>query len=171
MKLALIFSTILLMALIPDSAVLAADKKGATIGPSGNPLPRFVAISGKLANMRTGPGLQYPITWVYKRPALPMEIIDEHGPWRRVRDSQGTEGWMHVKLFFPSKRFAIIRGKTRTLYKEKDRTSPILLTAEAGVTGELLECEGIWCRVNIEGRKAWVERRHLWGVYKNEAFD
>jgi len=172
MKVAFVFAILLLGHVGSNQPLLAAAETTPTsTGPSGNPLPRFVAIGGSTANMRTGPGLQYPIVWVYKRATLPMEIIDEHGPWRQVRDHQGAEGWMHVKLFFPSKRFAMIRGKTRTLYSEKDRASPKLLTAEVGVIGKIDRCEDIWCQLTIAGRQAWIERRHLWGVYKNEVLD
>jgi len=169
MKIALILMTVLLGPMGAGQPLLAAAKEiMPSIGASGNPLPRFVSIGGRTANMRTGPGLQYPISWVYKRATLPMEIIDEHGPWRRVRDHLGAVGWMHVKLFLPSKRFAMIRGKTRNLHREKDMSSPSLVTAEVNVIGQLLRCEDIWCQLNIEGRKAWIERRHLWGVYKDE---
>ena len=148
----------------------AAQNSEQTIGASGNPLPRFVALQSAKVHLRTGPGTHYPIDWVYKRQSLPMEVIDEHGPWRKVRDHEQTEGWIHVQLLI-GPRYAMIRGKTRTLFAEKDLASPSLIIAEAGVIGLLLTCEDIWCQLNIEGREAWIERRHLWGVYKNEVFD
>jgi len=120
--------------------------------------------------MRTGPGTHYPIDWVYRRQSLPMEVIDEHGPWRKVRDFEKAVGWIHVQLLI-GPRYAMIRGRTRTLFADKDLASPIQITAEAGVTGRLLTCEDIWCQLEIEGRKGWIERRHLWGVYQNEVFD
>lgn len=141
-----------------------------TLGPSGNPIPRFVSTRADKVHMRTGPGTHYPIEWVYKRQFLPLEVIDEHGPWRKVRDHDGTIGWMHVKLL-SGKRFAMVRGRTRTLFAEKDLASPSLVIAEPGVIGELLVCENIWCQMKIQDRKGWIERRHLWGVYKNEDLD
>ena len=41
------------------------------------PLPRFVSLKSAEVNLRTGPGTRYPIEWVYKRRALPVEIIAE----------------------------------------------------------------------------------------------
>ena len=141
-----------------------------SVGPSGNPLPRFVALHSEKVHMRTGPGTHYPIDWVYRRETLPMEVIDEHGPWRKVRDHEGTVGWIHMQLLL-GPRYAMVRGKTRKLYTEKSLAAPSLITAEAGVTGRLITCEDIWCQLNIGSRKGWIERRHLWGVYKNEVFD
>jgi SH3-like domain-containing protein len=174
MKLIWCFSAIFLLFAADLSFVKSAafaqgtDRK---VGPSGNPLPRFVSLRGDRANMRTGPGLQYPIDWSYSRRTLPLEIIDEHGRWRKVRDHDGTTGWMLVSLLTSSKRYAMVRGRTRTLFAEMDLASPVLATADAGVIGELVQCESIWCQMRIGGRKAWIERRHLWGVYPNEVID
>ncbi len=161
----------LLTLLVAGSAffapVHAAPKGKPTVGTSGYPLPRFAALKANEVNMRTGPGTQYPISWVYHRKALPMEIIDEFGPWRKVRDHENTTGWILRQLLL-APRSAMIRGKTRTLYQKKSLTSAPSIIAEPGVIGRLLACDGIWCRLNIKGRKGWIERRHLWGVYKNE---
>jgi SH3-like domain-containing protein len=150
--------------------LLAAQSNEQTIGASGLTLPRWVALHSEKVHMRTGPGTHYPIDWVYHRQSLPMEVLDEHGPWRKVRDFEGTTGWIHRQLLI-GPRYAMVRGKTRILYSDKDLASPRIVIAEAGVTGRLLTCEDIWCRLLIQDRQGWIERRHLWGVYKDEAFD
>jgi len=165
-----IFAMLSLLVAVPQQGA-SAQEDTRKIGPSGNPLPRFVSIRGDQANMRTGPGLQYPIEWTYYRRSLPIEIIDEHGRWRKVRDHEGATGWMLGSLLTSRKRYAMIRGKTRQLYLEKDLASPVTATAEPGVIGELVECESIWCQMRLGDRKAWIERRHLWGVYPGEEID
>lgn len=140
------------------------------VGPSGNPLPRFVAMSASKANMRTGPGRQYPIRWVYNRRGMPFEIIDEHGAWRKVRDHDGEEGWMLVSLLYGS-RSVMVRGRTRSLHAEPDLSAPVRLTADPGVIAEIERCRGLWCEVNMDGTSAWIERRHVWGVYAHEELD
>lgn len=156
--------------LVVSAPAHAWQTEGSTIGPSGNPLPRFVAMSASKANMRTGPGRQYPIRWVYSRRGLPLEIIDEHGAWRKVRDHEGETGWMLVSLLYGS-RSVMIRGKQRALYSEPSLQGDILLTAEPGVIGEIERCDGLWCEVTIDGTSAWIERRHVWGVYTTEEID
>jgi len=141
-----------------------------TVGPSGNPLPRFVSLSPETAYLRTGPGLQYPVAWVYNRRHMPLEIIDEHGAWRQVRDMDGTKGWMHVRLL-SSKRSAMITGKVHKLYAEPDYKSRVVMTADGGVVGWTLACKGEWCRMDIADHKGWIERRHLWGVYPEETLE
>lgn len=120
--------------------------------------------------MRTGPGRQYPILWTYKRRHLPLEIIAEHGAWRKVRDHEGIEGWILVTLLY-GPRTAMVRGRVRSLYNKDDMSSPVLLTADPGVIGRILECTDIWCRLKVDNTKAWIEKRHLWGVYSHERLD
>jgi len=152
------------------STFISINARAETIGPSGQKLPRYLSVKDEKANMRTGPGRQYPIKWTYTRSLLPLEVIDEHGPWRKVRDHENVEGWMHVVLL-SGKRTAMIRGRVRSLYKSNDLNSPLLLTVEPGVIGQILECSPMWCRLEIESTKAWVEKRHIWGVYNYEELE
>lgn len=140
--------------------------------PSGLPLPRFVTLRAAEINMRTGPGEQYPIKWTYQRPGLPVEIVAEYHTWRRVRDWQGTEGWMHASMLTGRRSF-IVTGETRALRAAADASSRIIARIEPKVTGELDECPaaGAWCRVKIDGLKGWLKRAELWGVYPGEAVE
>ncbi len=36
--------------------------------------------------------------WVYTRAGLPVEITAEFENWRRIRDSEGAEGWVYHSL-------------------------------------------------------------------------
>lgn len=149
----------------PDARALIAS-----IGESGAPLPRLISLAASEAYMRTGPGRQYPRAWVYRRRMLPLEVIDEHGAWRQVRDFEGVTGWMHVSLL-SSRRTAIILGATRKLYSDPNPASAVRITAEPGVIGDVIACDGIWCQLTIDGTEGWIERRYIWGVYDREVID
>jgi len=140
------------------------------IGPSGLPLPRYVSLLAEKANLRTGPGKRYPILWVYLRPGLPLKITAEYGHWRRVRDMEGTEGWMHTALLSGS-RTAVITGGTRPLLRRPHADAPILMRAEAGVVGPVEQCRPHWCRMRLAGREGWVRREFIWGVRSGEIFE
>ncbi|MFC4348729.1 SH3 domain-containing protein [Kordiimonas lipolytica] len=163
----ILFSGILSQSL-PTHAQTASETP--RVGESGQPLPRLISLAASKAFMRTGPGRQYPILWVYERTRLPLEVIDEHRAWRKVRDHEGTTGWMHVSLL-SSRRTAMIIGTTRKLYEDPSPASPARLIADAGVIGEVQACDGIWCRLEIDGTEGWIERRYLWGVYEREIID
>ena len=93
------------------------------IGPSQQPLPRFISLSAGVANMRSGPGEQYPINWVYKRKLYPLVVISEYENWRQVRDIDGTEGWMH-RVLLSGKRTALVVRDNATLLQEPNAISP-----------------------------------------------
>lgn len=142
-------------------------RKSDEIGASGLPLPRFVSLSRDKANLRTGPGEQYPIDWVYARKLYPLEIIAEYEQWRQVRDVDGTEGWIHVALL-SGRRTALITGGVRPLYRDPAQDSGTIARLEAGVIGEIMECEPSWCRLNIDGIKGWLHTQNIWGIYADE---
>lgn len=143
--------------------------QGAAQGTSGLPLPRFVSFRSDEINMRTGPGIQYPVDWVYSRRGLPVEIIAEFETWRKVRDWEGTQGWVHQSLL-SGKRMVIVTGEIRNLRAKPDPASRIVARIEPTVIGELNDCAAGWCRVVVKGTQGWLRHVDMWGVYKDEAF-
>lgn len=137
---------------------------------SGDSLVRFASLRSGEVNMRTGPGRQYPIEWVYQRRGLPMEVIAEYDQWRQVRDFEGTTGWIHQSLLSSSRK-ALILGEARGVREEPAADAPVVLRASPGVIGALLACEGAWCRVEIEGVRGWLGRDEFWGTYPKEILD
>ena len=63
-------------------------------GPSGFPVPRFVTLKATKVNVRRGPSSDHEVAFVFQRKGLPVEIIAESENWRKIRDSEGTEGWI-----------------------------------------------------------------------------
>lgn len=134
------------------------------------PLPRFVAMKSNEANVRSGPGLNYPIDWVMKRRSMPVEIIAEYEQWRRIRDIQGDEGWVHVSMLSGT-RTVLLQGRDQLLRTAKDQSSKPLARVEVGAIGELLECSSTWCRVEFAEFRGWLNREQLWGLYPDERFE
>ncbi|MSP21397.1 MAG: hypothetical protein EXQ93_07795 [Alphaproteobacteria bacterium] len=139
----------------------------ATAAQSTLPLPRFVSLRSDMVNVRTGPGRQYPIVWVFVREGLPVEVIAAFGTWRKVRDIDGAEGWVHQNLL-SGDRHAVIVGDVRTLTRTPELASVPVVQAEPGVVARLLNCTPAWCRLDVGGRKGWLPREQIWGVYPTE---
>lgn len=133
----------------------------------GLPVPRFVTLRSDEVNIRTGPGEQYPIEWVFKRKNMPVEIVAEFQNWRKIRDVDGTEGWVYERMV-TGRRTVLVRGQIRTLRDRPRADSDVVARAEPGVIATLLECEAAWCRVETSGVKGWLPRDEIWGVYPNE---
>lgn len=128
------------------------------------PLPRFVSVRSGEVNVRTGPGVRYPIDWVFVRRDLPVEIVAEFDTWRQIRDHLGTTGWVHQSML-SGKRTVLMQDNLVTLRRKANDGAPPVARAEAGVIGELVECNSVWCRVEVAGIRGWAERDKLWGVY------
>jgi SH3-like domain-containing protein len=157
----LVFIALLSLSVAAEAAV-AADG-------TGLPLPRFVSIRADEANLRAGPGVQYPVEWVYHQAEMPVEIIAEYTTWRKVRDWQGAQGWVHQSIL-SSARTVIVTGGLRTLRREPDPKSLPAARLEANVVAKLRECpaELSWCQVEVQGIKGWLRKVDFWGVYPSE---
>ena len=144
----------------------------ATANKTGLPLPRFVSLRADKVHFRTGPGLQYPIEWVYQKQSMPVEIIAEFETWRKVRDWQNTEGWVHQSTL-SKKRMLIIVGSIQEILKYNKLGSPIVAEAEPGVIGKLLSCKAnqSWCEVEINRYEGWLQRNQFWGVNPKELIE
>jgi len=138
-------------------------------GRTGLPLPRFVTLRAPQVNLRTGPGTRYPIDWVYKRRGLPVEIIDEFGNWRQIRDWQGVVGWVHRSML-QGKRGILVIGKERVLRDKPAGASNGVALVEAGVIGRLRRCEDRWCLVEVKDLQGWLQRNEIYGLQPDEHF-
>ena len=130
-------------------------------------IPRFVTLRAEEANARTGPGTQYPIEWRFMRRGMPVEITGQFGQWRKIRDWQGAEGWVHQSLV-SGRRAMVVTGIPRVLRRRAGEDASPLAQVEPGVIGRLMECDPGWCRVEIQGYRGWLKRTEFWGVYPGE---
>ncbi|WP_448203723.1 SH3 domain-containing protein [Azospirillum sp. sgz302134] len=134
---------------------------------SGLPIPRFVSLRSNEVNARTGPNVRYPIEWVFTRKEMPVEITQEFDTWRRIRDWEGSEGWVHQSML-SGKRSVVMMGDVRTIRKEPRSDAAVVARAQPGVIGWLRKCQGDWCEVDVKGYRGWMQRAEFWGVYKDE---
>lgn len=146
-------------------------------GASGLPLPRFVSLKAARVNLRIGPSTDYAVSWLYLKAGLPVEIIQEYDNWRRIRDADGTEGWVSQSLL-SGERTAVAAPWMRAqgtdvfvnLRRDSMPTASIIAKLEPGVVLSLQECTGNWCRATVDGTSGWVSQAEIWGAYPGEAF-
>lgn len=124
------------------------------------PLPRYASLRSNEVNVRTGPGTQFPILWVYRRAGYPVKIIAEYDSWRQIEDNDGEQGWVYKGLLSSTRAILVEGSKPVPLYKKPDATTTIHLL-EPGLVGYLIECNPILCKVNVAGEKGWVSREHI----------
>lgn len=147
----------------------ANEEGNETKGPSGLPLPRFASLRSNEVNLRTGPGLRYPIEWVFVKEDLPVEITAEFDVWRRIRDSNDAKGWIH-KSTLSGHRSLIVTEQTGNIYKDSNIGSSLLAHVQAGAIGDLLACDLVWCEVSFGDIKGYMKKEDFWGAYEHETF-
>lgn len=140
------------------------------------PLPRFVSLKVNPANLRKGPGTQYPVAWVLRRAGMPLEIVREYEHWRQVRDADGTTGWIH-RAFVSGRRTASVlpwslrdggNRQIADLLERPSSTSTLVARLEAGAIVDISSCDGRWCEIWVESFTGFIEQDKLWGIYPNE---
>jgi SH3-like domain-containing protein len=151
-----------------------AAKDPAPTTQSGLPVPRYVSLKSDRVNVRAGPTMDQDVNWIYTRAGLPVEVTAEWENWRRVRDSEGAEGWVYHSLL-SGRRTAVITMKHKddlaTLYNRPDKESAVAARLEAGVVAQVKHCGNNWCRIVGHGFDGWIEQQRLWGVYADEKID
>jgi SH3-like domain-containing protein len=141
------------------------------LGASGLPVPRYVSLKSDHVNVRGGPTKDNDVAWVYTRSGLPVEITAEYENWRRIRDSEGSEGWVYHSLL-SGRRTAVVTMKSKDeftpIYDDPAASSAIAAKLQAGVVASVKRCNNGWCRVIGNGFDGWIEQQRLWGVYADE---
>lgn len=157
-----------------STLALAQSVSGA---PAGAVLPRFVSLKSDRVNMRSGPSVETPILWIYRRAGLPVEVLKEGADgWRQVRDAEGATGWV-VQTMLSNRRTALVLpweikpGVAPPLVsvraEQGDRAAAVA-EVEAGVIANITTCGAGWCKVTVGDMKGYVEQKKLWGVYPDE---
>lgn len=140
-------------------------------GPSGLPLPRFVSLKADRVNVRVGPTAKHDVEWVFVKAGLPVEIIAEFGNWRRIRDSEGAEGWVYHALL-SGRRTALVMPWDKSarvdMRRRADEAAEITAVIESGVLVAVRACDGSWCEVDAAGKRGYLRQDRLWGVYPKE---
>jgi SH3-like domain-containing protein len=157
-----IASLLVLLLGVAQAPAVAADSEASL------PVPRFVSLRSDRVNLRAGPGSQYPIEWVLTKKDMPVEVTAQVEHWRRIRDWEGTAGWVQERMVVGKRTVVVGKGGVRPLYQRPDPEAPVMARAEPGVIARLAECRGAWCRVETDDIVGWMRRTDIWGVLPDE---
>ncbi|MBY7649111.1 MAG: hypothetical protein C4617_01125 [Candidatus Liberibacter europaeus] len=144
---------------------------------SGQPIPRFVTIKFDRTNVRIGPGKNHAISRIYIQKGFPVEITQEYGDWRKIRDFHGNSGWVN-KVLLSVKRSAVVSPWERkskvlkyiNLYKNPTTHAIVIAKIEPGALLSIRECSGEWCFIANSDISGWIMQSEIWGVYPREVF-
>ena len=125
---------------------------------------KFLSLKKNKTNVRYGPGLDYPIKYVYRKVNLPVRQIDKKENWRRVIFLDNNSGWIHWSQLKPSN--SIITIKEKILFKKPSNFSEPLAKLDKGRLLVINKCKEDWCNITTDKYIGWVKIKNIWGSIK-----
>ena len=125
---------------------------------------KFISLKKNKTNVRYGPGLDYPIKYIYRKVNLPVKQIDKKENWRRVIFLDNNSGWIHLSQLKPSN--SIIAIKEKILFKKPSNLSEPLARLEKGRLLVIKKCKDKWCNIATNDYTGWINVKNIWGSTK-----
>lgn len=128
----------------------------------------YVSLKSDKVFLREGPTYQHRVLFVYQRKGYPLEVLANYDSWRRVRDVDGTTGWVSQTMV-SDLRGVIVTGKGQAaLRSAPTATASPLANAQPGVVARLKACKPQFCEITVQGVTGWIDRTRIWGVDTGE---
>ena len=121
----------------------------------------YLMLKNSKVNVRMGPGLDYPIKFIYKKKNLPVKVIDKKENFRKIIDHKKNSGWIHISQL--KKINSIIVLSNRILFKKPTFNSKPIANIESGRLFVLKKCKKDWCEVSSQNYSGWINMNDVWG--------
>ena len=125
---------------------------------------KFLSLKKNKTNVRYGPGLDYPIKYIYRKINLPVKQIDKKENWRRIIFLDNNSGWIHRSQLKPSN--AVISLSEKILFKKPSDFSEPIAKVQKGRLLVIKKCEDDWCNVLTDDYTGWIKIKNVWGYTK-----
>ena len=125
--------------------------------------PKLVSIKTSKANLRYGPGKNYPIKLIFMKKDIPLLVIDKFDHWRKVLTSKNIVGWIHKSQLTMKYRSIVL--KRDYLRKKPQLSSEKIAFLYDNVNVSVVTCKLYWCKITLKTRKfsGWYIKKFLWG--------
>jgi SH3-like domain-containing protein len=124
----------------------------------------FLSLKKNKVNVRYGPGLDYPVKYIYNKINLPIKQIDKKENFRRIIDLKNNSGWIHISQLKKSNSLIILDNKV--LFKKASNFSKPILRLEKGRMLIIKKCLLNWCNIKTDNYYGWVKTNNVWGSIK-----
>ena len=121
----------------------------------------YLMLKNSKVNVRMGPGLDYPVKFIYKKKYLPVKVIDKKENFRKVIDHKKNSGWIHISQL--KKVNSVIVLSNRILFKKPTFNSKPIANIESGKLFVLEKCKKNWCKISSQNYSGWINMDNVWG--------
>jgi SH3-like domain-containing protein len=131
----------------------------------------YASLRAAKVYLREGPTYQHRVLFIYQRKDYPVQLIATYESWRRVRDVDGTVGWISQTMLSDA-RTVLITGKGRAAIRSQPyATASLRAWADPGVVARLRACKPQFCEIVSDGMRGWIDKNRIWGVDAGEIID
>ena len=131
---------------------------------SANENNYYLILKNDKANVRYGPGFDYPIKFIYKKKNFPVKVIDKKENFRRIIDFKKNSGWIHTSQLKKGKSFILL--KNQILFSKPTKYSKPMLKISKGRLLLVKKCKKNWCKVKTKNYFGWIRPTNIWGIIK-----
>ena len=122
----------------------------------------FLTLRNDKVNLRQGPSFEYPVKIFYKKKYLPVLVQDTSENFRKIRDHENNNGWIHVSQL-TKKKAAITVDDDLLVFSSPTIFSKPIVKLKKGRLVLIKKCKKNWCKVNVDKFKGWIKDESLWG--------
>ena len=122
----------------------------------------FLTLRNDKVNLRQGPSFEYPIKLFYKKKYLPVLVQDKSDNFRKIRDHENNNGWIHVSQL-SKKKAAITLEENILVFSNPTLYSKPLVVLAKGKLCRVLKCKSEWCKIKVDKFVGWIKKESLWG--------
>lgn len=122
----------------------------------------YLSVTTDNANVRTGPGTNYPASMELFKD-YPLKVLKKEGEWYKIADFEKDSGWIHESIVKECDSVIVNAQKSLNMRAGATTNDPIVADVERGVVLTKLETKGKWTKVrHSSGTVGWIYSPLLW---------
>ena len=122
----------------------------------------YLSITTDNANVRTGPGTNYPASMELFQ-GYPLKVEKKENDWYKVSDFENDSGWVHESIVKKADTVIVNAANSVNMRSGPSTKDSIVADVERGVVLTRVSEQGKWTQVrHSSGTTGWIYSPLLW---------
>lgn len=131
----------------------------------GSQVSLGLCVKGRKANLRSGPGVKYPISWTVQK-NMPLLEVSRRGSWVEVKDVDGSRHWAYRSILTSQRQCLVVKTNKANLRSGPGKQFPLaspLPRADRYFAFEKVDSDMGYYKVKVDGvGPAWIHESLVW---------